>query len=88
VDPIDWRGTRSLADPGGIVAGMANAVERRIAGRADPGEPIGFLTHHLIHDEAVWTFCEKLMMYLVDREIRLLAVDGLFHNVNRITVEV
>jgi hypothetical protein len=88
VDPIDWHGTRSLADPGGIVAAMADAVERRIAGRADRGEPIGFLTHHLVHDEAVWTFCEKLLMYLLDREIRLLAVDGLFHNVNRITVEV
>jgi predicted glycosyltransferase len=88
VDPIDWHGTRSLADPGGIVAAMAEAVERRIAGRANRGEPIGFLTHHLVHDEAVWTFCEKLLMYLLDREIRLLAVDGLFHNVNRITVEV
>ncbi len=88
VDPIDWHGTRSLADPARIVADMADAVERRIMGRADWGEPIGFLTHHLVHDEAVWTFCEKLMMYLFDREIRLLAVDGLFQNANRITVEV
>jgi predicted glycosyltransferase len=88
VDPIDWHGTRSLADPARIVTDLADAVERRIARQADPGEPIGFLTHHLVHDEAVWTFCEKLMMYLFEREIRLLAVDRLFHNVNRITVEV
>ena len=26
--------------------------------QADPDEPIGFLTHHLVHDEAIWAFCE------------------------------
>ena len=88
VDPIDWHGTRSLADPARIVAETAAAVERRVTGRADPDEPIGLLTHHLVHDEAIWSFCEKLMMYLSDREIRLLAINRLFHNLNRIAVEV
>ncbi len=88
VDPIDWHGTRSLADPAGIVAGMAGAVERRIAGEADPGEPIGFLTHHLVHDEAVWSFCERLMAHLLAKEIRFLPVARLFHNTDRITVAV
>ncbi|QFU15949.1 glycosyltransferase [Microvirga thermotolerans] len=64
VDPIDWRGTRSLADPEGLVRTLADAVERRMAGRADPDEPVGFLTHHLVHDEKVWTFCENLLVYL------------------------
>ena len=30
-------------------------------GGADPDEPIGLLTHHLVHDEAMWAFCETLL---------------------------
>ena len=87
VDPIDWHGTKSLVDPAAVVAGIAGAVERRIAGDADRSEPVGLLTHHLVHDEAVWAFCEGLLAYLSARDHRFLRVDGLFHSVNRITVE-
>jgi len=34
---------------------------RQLDGGADPDEPIGLLTHHLIHDESVWRFCEALL---------------------------
>ena len=60
VDPIDWRGARSLLEPGALVAHIAGMVRARLNG-ADPGEPIGLLTHHLIHDEAVWRFCAALI---------------------------
>nr|PZN37924.1 MAG: glycosyl transferase family 28 [Pseudomonadota bacterium] len=64
VDPIDWRGTRSLVDPARLLAGLAQAILRRVGGLADADEPIGLLTHHLVHDEAVWQFCERLLTVL------------------------
>ncbi|WP_201830529.1 glycosyltransferase [Microvirga zambiensis] len=78
VDPVDWHGTRSLADPAEIVARLAAAVERRVAGEADGGEPIGFLTHHLIHDDVIWSLCERLIARLAARGIRFLRPDICF----------
>ena len=79
IDPIDWHGTRSLVDPEKLVAAIAGAVERRAAGQADPGEPIGFLTHHLVHDEVIWSLCERLIAYFASREIRFLRPDELLY---------
>jgi predicted glycosyltransferase len=87
VDPIDWHGTRSLVAPQAIVAALAAAVHRRVDGAADPTEPIGLLTHHAVHDEAVWWFCEGLNAYLADRNIRFLRINRLFRNENRIAVQ-
>ena len=86
IDPIDWRGTRSLIEPTAIVSGLAKAVERRISDEADRGEPIGLLTHHLVHDEAVWSFCENLAEYLARWKRSFLRPDQLFRNDNRIVV--
>ncbi|WP_262296326.1 glycosyltransferase [Microvirga sesbaniae] len=78
VDPIDWHGTRGLADPASIIADLASAVERRATGRADRGEPIGFLTHHLAHDDVIWSLCERLIAHLAARDIRFLCPDACF----------
>lgn len=87
IDPIDWHGTRSLAAIEGILAQIAAAIDRRVDGIADPDEPIGLLTHHLIHEETVWLFCERLLSYLASRNMRLLPMNGLFCNKVRIAVE-
>jgi hypothetical protein len=57
VDIIDWRG-------GGIFAGTATAIaatvrhlSARRSGAADPDEPTGLLTHHLVHDAD----CERFL---------------------------
>lgn len=60
IDPIAWRSTRSLADPDALIAGLARTIEQQLRTADDP-EPIGVLTHHLIHDEAVWGFCTSLL---------------------------
>lgn len=63
LDPIAWRGSRGLADPDLLLAGLAAEIEAR----AEPGreaEPIGLLTHHLVLDEPVWTFGERLLVLL------------------------
>jgi predicted glycosyltransferase len=78
VDPIDWHGTRSLIDPAQIVAALAGAIERRAAGNADRHEPIGFLTHHLVHDDVIWSLCERLIAHLAARGIRFLCPDECF----------
>jgi hypothetical protein len=78
VDPIDWHGTRSLTDPASIIASLAGAAERRVAGHADRDEPIGFLTHHLVHDDVIWSLCERLIAHLATRGIRFLCLDECF----------
>jgi hypothetical protein len=85
VDPIDWHGTRSLADQALIISNLAAAIERRIMGEADRDEPIGLLTHHLVHDDVIWSFCEALMMHLKAKALPVLRPDQVFSARNRIT---
>lgn len=59
LDPIDWRGSRSLRD----LETMLFALADDIIGR--PERPIGLLTHHLAHDEAIWGFVGALLSALV-----------------------
>lgn len=70
LDPIDWRGTRGLITPGELVARMVRDLERRRAGLDDGVEPYGVLTHHLVHDAEIWSFCEDLAAVLSDGPIR------------------
>lgn len=56
LDPIDWRGTRSLVDPARLVADLV----RRVAAGG-----IGLLTHHRVHDAALWDFLGALLPLLV-----------------------
>ncbi|WP_375455188.1 glycosyltransferase [uncultured Methylobacterium sp.] len=59
VDPIDWRGTRSLADPDTLVETLCRELAR------GSGRPIGILTHHLAQDDAVWGFLADLFAVLL-----------------------
>ena len=65
LDPIDWRGSRSLRDPDLLISGMATQLADRREGRADAAEPFGMLTHHLAHDAAIWAFTEALLSRLM-----------------------
>ena len=59
VDIIDWRGSRAFI---GETAALAAIVKRLATLRLDTGgsaQPLGILTHHLMHDEAAWCFLEK-----------------------------
>lgn len=59
LDPIDWPGTRSLLPPEALVAMMRRALARGV-------ETFGFLTHHLVHDERLWSFCEGIAALAAD----------------------
>jgi hypothetical protein len=63
LDPIDWRGSRSLVDP--VLLAASFARHRRKSMTEGTGEPIGLLTHHLVSDDTVWTFCEMVLDMLV-----------------------
>lgn len=58
LDPVDWRGSRSLAAPNRLSA----ALQAALAGdRAFGAGPIGLLSHHLAFDNALWEFWEHLL---------------------------
>ena len=67
VDPIDWRGTRGLVDADLILERLCKTLHGRANGDSDPSEPLGILTHHLVHDAAIWDFCEWLLGVLLDQ---------------------
>lgn len=71
LDPIDWRGSRSLADPDRLIAQMAQQLADRREGRADAAEPYGLLTHHLVHDAAIRDFTTALLTRLRAGPVRL-----------------
>lgn len=56
VDLIDWHTTRGCRDHALLVDDLMTHLKR--TGRS--GEPIGILTHHLVHDEAAWAFLDQL----------------------------
>ena len=60
VDIIDWKTTRAFC---GVEQALGQAVRHlaaRRAGTADSKEATGWLTHHAVHDEACWSFLERL----------------------------
>lgn len=66
IDPVAWR------DGGGLVAedvwlGMLQtALVNRAEGRVMADKPIGLLSHHLVHDEALWDFIEDFVRIVTD----------------------
>ena len=63
LDIMDWRTRRS--HPADVLAArVADLVRQR---RRAPG-PIGILTHHLVHDEAAWTFLGDLFRLTASHE--------------------
>lgn len=66
LDPINWRGDRSVVDPDTLIAQVTRNLEARRALRSDTSEPFGILTHHLVHDNAIWSFTEALINRLLE----------------------
>ena len=61
VDPIAWRDGGGALPDDVIAAQLAQAILARVDGTADAQEPIGLLTHHLVHDDATWRATEILL---------------------------
>ncbi|MFV1529857.1 MULTISPECIES: polysaccharide deacetylase family protein [unclassified Phaeobacter] len=66
LDPIDWKGTRSLVPPALLLSQLVTQLAARRKGQADVAEPYGILTHHLVQDDVTWTFCNDVIRRLLD----------------------
>jgi hypothetical protein len=64
VDIIDWHGTRGFLGTEAVLALLLRHLRARRLGEADATEATGFLTHHLVHDAASWTFLQRLQDWL------------------------
>jgi predicted glycosyltransferase len=67
IDPIDWRGGRRLRCESDIIATVLRALADCGRNAMDKAQPVGLLTHHLVHTEDAWTFCERLLESLAGR---------------------
>ena len=65
LDPIAWHDGKSLINPADLIAQVARQLADRRTGTADNDEPYGILTHHLVHDDAIWDFTEQLISRLL-----------------------
>lgn len=65
LDPIHWRGGGGLLAPEVLVAQMVQLLADQREGRSDEAEPLGLLTHHLVHDAAIWAFSRALLEELL-----------------------
>jgi len=79
VDLIDWQSTRGfIGEEAALRLVLANLDARR-SGVADPGEPIGLLSHHQNHDDACWSFLEAFLACLARHKAsRIIAPAELF----------
>ena len=61
LDPIAWRSDRSLVPPEILISQTVKLMQDRRLEQADNTEPFGFLTHHLVHDAAIWAFVKQFL---------------------------
>ncbi len=66
IDPIAWRAGGGLLAPEELIAKTVTLLQDRREGRADCTEPLGFLSHHLVHDEAIWNFSKAFLTELLE----------------------
>lgn len=66
IDPIDWRGSRDLKDPEQLINETCALLEAHASGHTDKMEPLGYLTHHLVHSQALWEFSYRFISELCD----------------------
>lgn len=66
IDPIFWKGGGGLVPPEAQIAALVQNLQDRRFGRADATEPLGLLTHHLVHDQEIWAFTEACLGTLLE----------------------
>lgn len=66
MDPIHWRAGGGLVPAQQQISGLLQLLQDRRMGLSDPREPLGFLTHHLVHDPAIWRFTETCLSLLLE----------------------
>lgn len=70
VDLMRWRGEPRFAGSGRVLGRLIALLQWRRR-RCRWGEPIGLLTHHLVHDEEAWRFLDDLLLFPPLQDIAL-----------------
>ncbi|MBD0865516.1 MAG: polysaccharide deacetylase family protein [Rhodobacteraceae bacterium] len=65
IDPINWHRDRDLVAPDHLIETVVQHLQARRQGRSDDQEPLGLLTHHLVHSPAVWDWAAGLLDILL-----------------------
>ncbi|WP_170604084.1 polysaccharide deacetylase family protein [Ruegeria arenilitoris] len=63
-DPIKWKGGAHFTGTEKSISFLTDHLSARRKGLVDSEEPTGFITHHAVHDDAIWDFSEKLLSVL------------------------
>ncbi|MBC6408840.1 MAG: hypothetical protein GDA40_12535 [Rhodobacteraceae bacterium] len=71
MDPIDWQNRRRLHPAQHIIDRTATLLRKRRSGIYDAREPLGLLTHHRVHNQAVWAFTRALLSALREGHVDL-----------------
>lgn len=69
VDVIDWHGGRRFLGLEASLDLLTRHLTAKRLGAADPAEPTGLLTHHLVHDTETWDFLKALLDWCAKRPI-------------------
>ena len=64
LDPINWRHGRGFIGSQAAIELLQQHLYLRRTTDSGSDEPTGLLTHHLVHNDAVWSFCRTLFKYL------------------------
>jgi hypothetical protein len=80
VDLVAWRAGRGFVGEEAALGAAIRHLAAKREGRADAGEPTGWLSHHAVHDEAAWSFLERLFETIRPAPgLRWCAAQELFH---------
>jgi predicted glycosyltransferase len=63
-DPIAWKSGGGLKDEAKLLYLLARLIDEELAAPADTLEPIGILTHHLVHDGWIDRFLDEVFEHL------------------------
>ena len=60
VDIVAWNAGRGFVGEDAALGARLRHLAARLTGTVEAAEPTGILTHHARHDEAAWSFLERL----------------------------
>ncbi len=67
VDIINWKQGRCFAGERNCMEQIVAHLSAKREGRADPDEPTGIMSHHLVHDAGSWAFLDEMFGFLVSQ---------------------